>query len=315
MAMYDLVIKGGTVVNSDGSFKADIGVKDGKIACIAGELSDAAQIYDAAGKLVIPGGIDIHTHIDAPINGSHTLDDWYQGTVSAACGGVTCVVDYPMQEKGLTLRGILDKWSRKAEGSAVIDYSFSPVITQRTEEAYADLPRLIEDVFPTCKVYMAFCPRARHEALPLWLEARPGLGGLLPGRLDVGPGLCEDVIICERVGAALVVVADAGGDVLDGHVAEVAEVVAVQGHGPGVEAQGLERVVDVVGLPLVVAEVAPDGQGVPRAAGAVDDYPADPVADLAGVLPGDFFQCCHAGASSLMMRTTVTRSSMSCLVM
>ena len=179
MAMYDLVIKGGTVVNSDGSFRADIGVKDGKIACIAGELSDAAQIYDAAGKLVIPGGIDIHTHIDAPINGSHTLDDWYQGTVSAACGGVTCVVDYPMQEKGLTLRGILDKWSRKAEGSAVIDYSFSPVITQRTEEAYADLPRLIEEGFPTWKVYMAYWHRVHDEEIIRLLDVISSNGGLL----------------------------------------------------------------------------------------------------------------------------------------
>ena len=146
-------------------------------------------------------------------------------------------------------------------------------------------------------------------------EGEAGLGRLLPGRFDVGPGLREGVVVGEGVGAPLVVPADAGGDVVDGHVAEAAEVVTVQGHGPGVEAQGLEGVVDVVGLPLVVAEVAPDGQGVPRAAGAVDDHPADAVADLAGVLPGDFFQCCHAGASSLVMWTTVTRSSMSCLVM
>ena len=117
-------------------------------------------------------------------------------------------------------------------------------------------------------------------------EGEAGLGRLLPGRLDVGPGLREGVVVGEGIGAPLVVPADAGGDVVDGHVAEVAEVVAVQGHSPGVEAQSLEGVVDVVGLPLVVAEVAPDGQGVPRAAGAVDDYPADPVADLAGVLPG-----------------------------
>ncbi|MCI9556757.1 MAG: amidohydrolase family protein [Lawsonibacter sp.] len=121
MATFDLIVKGGKAVNADSVFFADIGVKDGKIACIGAELQDAETVYDAKGKLVIPGGIDIHTHIDAPINGSHTLDDWYQGTVSAACGGVTCVVDYPMQEKGLTLRGILDKWSKKAAGSAVID--------------------------------------------------------------------------------------------------------------------------------------------------------------------------------------------------
>ena len=114
MKKFDLIIKGGKVVTPTGVSIADIGIKDEKIACIADSLDDATEIYDAKGKLVIPGGIDVHTHIDAPINGSHTLDDWYQGTVSAAWGGVTSVVDYPMQEKGLTLRGIVEKWSQKA---------------------------------------------------------------------------------------------------------------------------------------------------------------------------------------------------------
>ena len=179
MATFDLIVKGGKAINADSVFFADIGVKDGKIACIGAELQDAETVYDAKGKLVIPGGIDIHTHIDAPINGSHTLDDWYQGTVSAACGGVTCVVDYPMQEKGLTLRGILDKWSKKAAGSAVIDYSFSPVITDRSEEAFEDLPRLIDEGFPTWKVYMAYWHRVRDEETIRLLDVISSHGGLL----------------------------------------------------------------------------------------------------------------------------------------
>lgn len=179
MATFDLIVKGGKAVNADSVFFADIGVKDGKIACIGAELQNAETVYDAKGKLVIPGGIDIHTHIDAPINGSHTLDDWYQGTVSAACGGVTCVVDYPMQEKGLTLRGILDKWSKKAAGSAVIDYSFSPVITDRSEEAFEDLPRLIDEGFPTWKVYMAYWHRVRDEETIRLLDVISSHGGLL----------------------------------------------------------------------------------------------------------------------------------------
>lgn len=179
MATFDLIVKGGKAVNADSVFFADIGVKDGKIACIGAELQNAETVYDAKGKLVIPGGIDIHTHIDAPINGSHTLDDWYQGTVSAACGGVTCVVDYPMQEKGLTLRGILDKWSKKAAGSAVINYSFSPVITDRSEEAFEDLPRLIDEGFPTWKVYMAYWHRVRDEETIRLLDVISSHGGLL----------------------------------------------------------------------------------------------------------------------------------------
>lgn len=179
MAKFDLIVKGGKVVNADSVCFGDIGIKNGKIACIGVDLRDSEDVYDAKGKIVMPGGIDIHTHIDAPINGSHTLDDWYQGTVSAACGGVTCVVDYPMQEKGLTLRGIIEKWSKKAAGSAVIDYSFSPVITDRSEEAYGDLPKLIDEGFPTWKVYMAYWHRVRDEETIRLLDVISSHGGLL----------------------------------------------------------------------------------------------------------------------------------------
>ncbi|MEA4911096.1 MAG: dihydropyrimidinase [Oscillospiraceae bacterium] len=179
MAQYDLVIQNGTVVNPAGTFRADIGVRAGKVVCIADRLTDAVRCYDAQGKLVMPGGIDIHTHIDTPLNGSHTLDDWYQGTVSAACGGVTCVVDYPMQEKGHSLRDIICKWSEKAGGSAVIDYSFSPVITERTEQAYAEIPKLIEEGFPTWKVYMAYWHRVRDEEIIRLLDVISSNGGIL----------------------------------------------------------------------------------------------------------------------------------------
>ena len=179
MKKFDLIIKGGKVVTPTGVSIADIGIKDEKIACIADSLDDATEIYDAKGKLVIPGGIDVHTHIDAPINGSHTLDDWYQGTVSAAWGGVTSVVDYPLQEKGLTLRGIVEKWSQKAAGTAVIDYSFSPVITDRSEETYRVIPELIEEGFPTFKVYMAYWHRVRDEETIRLLDVISSHGGLL----------------------------------------------------------------------------------------------------------------------------------------
>ena len=103
MKKYDLIIKGGEVFTAGDSFVADIGVKDGKVAAIACGLEDGEQIIDATGKWVFPGAIDIHTHLDAPLHGSHTLDDWYQGTYTAAFGGVTCVVDYPNQVIGESL--------------------------------------------------------------------------------------------------------------------------------------------------------------------------------------------------------------------
>ncbi len=179
MANYDLIIKGGTVITESDSYTADVAVKDGKVVCIGESLDGADNIYDAAGKMVMPGGIDIHTHLDTPLNGSHTLDDWYEGTVSAACGGVTCVVDYPMQEKGHSVREVLEKWHSHAEGKAVIDFGFSPVITQRTEESYAEIPKLIEDGYSTMKVFMAYWHRIDDLELIRLLDIVNENGGLL----------------------------------------------------------------------------------------------------------------------------------------
>ena len=179
MSKFDLIIKGGHIITESDSYIGDIAIKDGKIACIGGDLTDADEIFNAEGKLVMPGGIDIHTHLDTPLNGSHTLDDWYQGTVSAACGGVTCVVDYPMQEKGKTIRHILDKWHSHADGKAIIDYSFSPVITERTENSFAEIPKLIEDGYSTMKVFMAYWHRIDDLDLIRLLDIISANGGLL----------------------------------------------------------------------------------------------------------------------------------------
>ena len=146
-------------------------------------------------------------------------------------------------------------------------------------------------------------------------EREAGSFGSLAALLEGVPALRDFAIVREAVVAAFVVPADPGGDLVDGHVlTEVAAVVAVDDDGVRVCLQDPDGVVEVVGLPLAVPDVAPDRQGVPRAAGAIHDCPADAVADLRGEVSGDVSQCCHAGASSLVMCTTVTRSSISCLV-
>ena len=132
MDKFDLVIKNGKVFTSGDEYSADIGIRDGKIAAIAETLENGEKIIDAAGKWIFPGAIDIHTHLDAPLHGSHTLDDWYQGTYTAAFGGVTCVIDYPNQVVGETVRQTIERISANADGKAVVDYSFSPVLTDRT---------------------------------------------------------------------------------------------------------------------------------------------------------------------------------------
>lgn len=95
----DMIIKNGTVVTATGMFKADIAVENGKIAAIGNHLSgdDGTSIIDAAGKLVLPGAIDAHTHLAMPFGGTVSSDDYFAGTRAAACGGTTTVFDFALQ--------------------------------------------------------------------------------------------------------------------------------------------------------------------------------------------------------------------------
>ena len=109
----DLIIKNGIIINANESYKADIAVKDGKIACIGQNLTmDADKVVDAEGKLVLPGAIDVHTHLAMPFGGTVSADSYLAGTRAAACGGVTTVFDYPIQRKG---KGIVETVAERRE--------------------------------------------------------------------------------------------------------------------------------------------------------------------------------------------------------
>lgn len=131
----DLIIKNGTIVTEKESFIADLAVKDGKIACIGRNLDiQAEKLVDAAGKLVLPGAIDAHTHLAMPFGGTVSADGYLSGTRAAACGGVTTVFDYPMQRKG---RGILETVKAREEicdKEACVDYAFHCIITDLNED-------------------------------------------------------------------------------------------------------------------------------------------------------------------------------------
>ena len=96
----DLLIKNGEIINASGRFKADIGVKNGKISCIADTINspDCDNTVDAGGKLVLPGAVDVHTHLSMPLAGTITSDDYFAGTRAAACGGTTAVFDFALQD-------------------------------------------------------------------------------------------------------------------------------------------------------------------------------------------------------------------------
>ncbi len=131
----DLLIKNGLLVTVNESFIADIAVKEGKIACIGKNLDIRAEkVVDAAGKLVLPGAIDAHTHLAMPFGGTVSADSYLSGTRAAACGGVTTVFDYPMQRKG---KGILETVKTRkdmCDTQACVDYAFHCIITDLNED-------------------------------------------------------------------------------------------------------------------------------------------------------------------------------------
>src|SRR3712207_2139365 len=111
--MSGLLFSGGTVVSAEGSYRADVLVEDEKMVAVGTNLDpDGAETVDASGKLIMPGFIDAHTHMDMPFGGTVTADDWATGTESAAAGGTTMIIDFALQEQGGTLGGAIEKWTK-----------------------------------------------------------------------------------------------------------------------------------------------------------------------------------------------------------
>ena len=151
----DLIIKNGMVVTATESYRADIGVDGGTIALIGRDLS-GEEVIDAAGMLVLPGGVDPHTHMELPFMGSISADDFRTGTIAAACGGTTTIIDFAIQSAGQTLRQALDIWLKKAEGKACIDYGMHVAIGAMDDERIAEMGDMVGLGVPSFKVFMAY---------------------------------------------------------------------------------------------------------------------------------------------------------------
>jgi len=153
----DLVIRNGTVVTAEDSVRADVGISDGKIVSIDKGLHAANEI-DVGGKLVIPGGIDSHCHIEQmTAAGILCADDFYSGTVSAAFGGTTTIISFAAQHRGQSLKKVVTDYHACAEPKAVIDYTFHMIISDPTPQVMTDeLPELISRGYRSFKVFMTY---------------------------------------------------------------------------------------------------------------------------------------------------------------
>lgn len=152
----DLVIRNGTVVGARGRAHADVGIEGESIVAVGADLPRGAHEIDARGLLVLPGGIDVHTHLDMPVGDIATADDVASGTRAAAAGGVTTVVDFAVQAAGTTLAETLDTWRDKARGNAWIDYAFHLAVTDWNDAVRSEIPGLITAGYPTFKAFMAY---------------------------------------------------------------------------------------------------------------------------------------------------------------
>jgi dihydropyrimidinase len=152
-----ILIKNGRIVTAVDDYYADVFIKGETIAMIGRDLDVGAdKVIDASGKLVIPGGIDPHTHMDMPFGGTTSADDFQSGTIAAAHGGTTCVVDFAIQTKGESAIKGLDTWHEKAEGKATIDYGFHMIITDMPEERLPEMTRLRDEGVTSYKLFMAY---------------------------------------------------------------------------------------------------------------------------------------------------------------
>jgi len=151
------VIRNGRIVTAVDDYHADLLIEDGKIAMIAKTIdADADRVIDAKGRLVIPGGIDPHTHMDLPFGGTSSSDDFETGTIAAAHGGTTTIIDFAVQYKGQSLAEGIDAWHAKADGKASIDYGFHLICTDLPDNRLAEMKGMIDEGVSSFKLFMAY---------------------------------------------------------------------------------------------------------------------------------------------------------------
>jgi len=247
MAAFDLVVRGGTVVTAaDEMPDCDVGVGAGRIVALGRDLAAGGREIDARARLVLPGGIDSHCHLDQqPYWGVEPADDFLSGSRSAACGGTTTIVPFAMPLRGQSLRAVVEDYHRRAEGKAVIDYAFHLIIPDAGAAMVGqELPALIRDGYTSFKIFLTY-------------------DGL---KLDDGETL--RVLACARREGAMTMVHAENDDCIafltdrllgGGHRAVRFHGIA---HAAAVEAEASARAIalaEVVGVPIVLVHVSSAG--------------------------------------------------------
>jgi dihydropyrimidinase len=200
------LISNGTIVTADGSYAADILVDGEQIAQIGAALGSsvtADETIDARGRYVIPGGIDVHTHMELPFGGTFAKDTFESGTRAAAFGGTTTIVDFAVQSKGKSLREGLDAWHAKAEGNAVTDYGFHMIMSDVNDDTLKEMDQLVAEGIPDFKLFTAYPGVFFSDdgAIFRAMQQTGKNGGLI--MMHAENGLAIDVIAADTVNAGM----------------------------------------------------------------------------------------------------------------
>jgi dihydropyrimidinase len=180
---YDLIIANGTVVSAEGTQRADVAVRGERVAAVGPGLAasaNGATVLDAAGKYVLPGGVDVHVHLELPFCGTVSSDDWNTGTRAAARGGVTTVIDFAIPYGQQSLQDAFDAWSERAQ-KACVDYCFHMAITNWDRHG-PEMEKMVKKGCPTFKEFMIYAAegwQSDDRAIFNALEKCKRLGGML----------------------------------------------------------------------------------------------------------------------------------------
>jgi dihydropyrimidinase len=151
------LIENGRIVTATDDYKADVLIEDETISTIGAKLDmEADRVIEASGKLVIPGGIDPHTHMELPFGGTQASDDFRTGTIAAAHGGTTTIIDFAVQYKGQSLIEAVDNWHQKAEGKTAIDYGFHLITTELEDNQIEEMHTIMDEGITSFKLFMAY---------------------------------------------------------------------------------------------------------------------------------------------------------------
>ncbi|MFL6466601.1 MAG: amidohydrolase family protein, partial [Pyrinomonadaceae bacterium] len=151
------LIKSGRIVTAVDDYTADILIEGETVSTIGKSIDiEPDKIIDATGRLVIPGGIDPHTHMELPFGGTSSSDDFFTGTRAAAFGGTTTIIDFAVQTKGESMISGVDTWHKKAEGKCAIDYGFHLITTDFEDKHTEEMYTLMDEGITSFKLFMAY---------------------------------------------------------------------------------------------------------------------------------------------------------------